>query len=390
MNQGKYVFSQLMDFFPRYEFRKCVKRYKGNHRVRDFTCWHQFLCLSFGQLTNRESLRDIVTCLRSRGKDLYHLGLGSKVARSTLSDANRRRNWRIYADFTQYLMKVARDLYAGSPEEDLGLDHTVYALDASLIHLCLSIFFWTEYRKTTAAVKIHTLLDVKNALPRYFCITDGLTHDVKVLQQLAFEPDAFYVMDRGYLDFKQLYRIHQSHAFFVIRAKKSLKFKRQYSRPKKGQEHIVFDQIGVLTVYYSHKGYPEKLRCVKAKDPETGKSIVLLTNHMELEASMISNLYRNRWKIEIFFRWIKQHLKIKVFWGETENAVKTQIWTALATYLLVAIAKKKLGIQQNLYEILQILSVSTFDKTPLNQLLSKNGIQNSKNDNPNQLKMFDL
>lgn len=390
MNQGKYVFAQLMDFVSRYEFNKCVKRYDGHHRVKSFSCWEQFLCLSFGQLTFRESLRDIVTCLRSRGNQLYHLGFRSKVSRSTLADANRRRDWRIYADFAQLLMKQARELYADEPEKELDIDHTVYALDASLIHLCLSVFFWTQYRKTTAAVKIHTLLDVQTALPQFFCITSGLTNELRILQKLLFEPNAFYVMDRGYLDFAQLYRIHKSGAFFVIRARTPLRFRRQYSRPKAGQKNIVFDQIGMLTVFYSRKSYPEKIRCVKAKDPDTGKSVLLLTNHMDLEARQVSDLYRYRWKIEIFFRWIKQHLRIKVFWGESENAVKTQIWAAVANYLIVAIARKRLGIQQNLYQILQILSVSAFDKTPLNQLLSKNGLQISKNDNLNQLNIFDL
>lgn len=390
MNQGRYVFSQLMDYISRHEFDKCVDRYRGNHRVRGFTCWHQFLCLMFGQLTCRESLRDIITCLQSRGKGLYHLGLGTKVARSTLSDANQRRDWRIYADYARYLMKEARELYSDEAATDVGIDNTVYALDSSLIHLCLNIFYWAKYRKTTAATKIHTLLDVKNELPSYFCITDGLKSDMKILPELFFEPEAFYVMDRGYMDFEQLYRIHSSHAYFIIPAKATLKFRRQKSQDTKSEEYIMSDQIGVFTVYYSKKRYPDKIRRIRSKDPETGKSIILLTNNMVLSASMLATLYRYRWRIEVFFRWIKQHLRIKVFWGESENAVKTQIWAALCTYLLVAIMKKRLNIQQKMYEILQVLSVSVFDKTPVSQLFTESAIQKHSEAGYNQLSIFDL
>lgn len=388
MNHGRYIFSQLMDFVPRYEFNKCVQRYNGDFRVRRFSCWQQFLCLGFGQLTFRESLRDIVVCLQSRGNQLYHFGFRKGVSRSTLADANSRRDWRIYADFAQVLMKQARELYQGSPGTAMDIDHTVYALDASLIHLCPGIFHWTKYRETTAAVKMHALLEVGHAIPEFFCITDGLTHDVKILHRPIFQPGAFYVMDRGYLNFEQLYRIDLSGAFFVIRAKKTLKFKRQYPRSKQGRDNIVFDQVGEFTVYYSKRAYPGKIRCVKAKDPDTGKTVVLLTNHMGLEAQSISRLYRSRWKIEIFFRWIKQHLRIKVFWGESENAVKTQIWIAVAAYLLVAIARNKCKIQQNMHEMLQILSISAFDKVPINELFSKNEFRILKKDDCNQLKIF--
>ncbi|MFS4416363.1 IS4 family transposase [Maribacter sp. 2307ULW6-5] len=318
MNHGRYVFTQLMDLVPRYEFNKCTNRYKGNSRVRKFSCWQHFLCLSFGQVTFRESLRDIVVCLQSRERQLYHFGFRTAVTRSTWADANRQRNWRIYCDFAQVLMARARQRYQGMPHKGPDIDHTVYALDASLVHLCLNVFPWTKYRQTTAAVKMHSLLDIHHGIPEFFCVTDGLTHDMAILKQLFFEPGAFYVMDRGYMDFAQLYRIERSGAFFVIRAKSSLRFKRQYSRPKSGQQDIVCDQIGELVVHGSRKAYPVKLRRIKAKDPETGKATVLLTNHMEMEAQKVLLLYRSRWKMEIFFRWIKQHLGIKLFWGERE------------------------------------------------------------------------
>lgn len=390
MNQGQYVFKQLMSFVSRYEFNKCVARYNGNHRVRHLGCWQQFLSLAFGQLTHRESLRDIVICLEAQGKKLYHLGFKQAVARSTLSDANQQRDWRIYADFSQVLIKEAVALYADEESEFFSLSQPVYALDSSLIRLCLNIFFWAKYRKATAAIKIHTLLDVKTSIPHFIHITDGLTHDVNILKELTFEPGAFYVMDRAYVDFDQLFRLHQATAFFVLRAKKNLQFKRQYSRPKEGQSGIQADQTGVLTGFYAKKAYPEKLRRIKAKDPESGSTIVILTNHMSLEAQQIALIYRNRWQIELFFKWIKQHLRIKSFWGQSENAVMIHIYSALCTYLIVAIVRKKLNIQQSLYEMLQILSVSPFVKTPLNQLFTNQKIQNSKNDNHNQLSIWDL
>lgn len=390
MNQGKYVFKQLMGFVSVYEFNKCVARYQGNHRVRHLGCWQQFLCLFFGQLTHRESLRDIVVCLRAQGKKLYHLGFKQPIARSTLSDANQQRDWRIYADFSQILIKEAIELHLDQKPETHTLSQPIYALDSSLIRLCLNLFFWAKYRKTTAGIKIHTLLNVETAIPHFIHITDGLTHDVKILQELDFEPGAFYVMDRAYVNFEQLFRIQRSKAFFIVRAKKNLKFNRQYSRPKHDQEHIVFDQIGTLTGFYSQKAYPEKIRCIKAKDPESGAFIIVMTNHMDLQAQQIAQCYRKRWQIELFFKWIKQHLRIKVFWGHSENAVMIQIYSALCTYLLVAIARKRLNIQQNLYEMLQILSISPFVKTPLNQLFTNQSLQNAKNEYSNQLSLWDL
>lgn len=390
MNQGKFVFSQLLSFLPKYEFNKCVQRYKGNHRVKSFGCWSQFLCLSWGQLTHRESLRDIVTCLQAKGKKLYHLGFKGRIARSTLADANESRDWRIYADFAQVLIPQARKLYLDDTEFTLDLENSAYALDASTIDLCLSVFKWAHFRKTKAAIKLHTMIDLRGSIPVFVHITDGKTHDVNVLDVLEFEVGAVYIMDRGYLDFGRLYQIHRANAFFVIRAKTNLKFKRMYSRPKNSDDNILFDQIGVLTVYYSRKAYPEKLRRVKAKDPETGKHIVLLTNNMTLDAKMIADLYRYRWRIELFFKWIKQHLRVKVFWGESPNAVKTQIWVAVITYLLVAIAKKHLKSERSIYEILQILSVSTFDKKPLNELLMNTELHFKELDTPNQLSIYDL
>jgi hypothetical protein len=297
MNQGTYVFKQLMSFVSRYEFNKCVARYKGNARVRHLGCWQQFLCLAFGQLTHRESLRDIVVCLQAQGKKLYHLGFKQPVARSTLSDANQGRNWHIFADFAQVLIKEAIELYADEKDDGLLLEQPVYALDSTLIRLCLNIFFWAKYRKKTAAIKVHTLLNVETSIPHFIHITDGLTHDVNILQKLDFEPGAFYVMDRAYIDFKHLFRLHQAKAFFVLRAKKNLQFKRQYSRSKEGQKGIQADQIGVFTGFYAQRAYPEKMRRIKAKDPETGSTIVILTNHMSLEAQQIALIYRYRWRI---------------------------------------------------------------------------------------------
>ena len=390
MNQGKYVFKQLMSFVSRYEFNKCVARYGGNRRVRHLGCWQQFLSLAFGQLTHRESLRDIVICLKAQENKLYHLGFKQPVARSTLSDANQQRDWRIYADFAQVLIKEAIALYAAHEDDTRLFSQPVYALDSSLIRLCLNIFFWAKYRKGTAAIKIHALLNVETAIPHFIHITDGLTHDVNILKALDFEPGAFYVMDRAYVDFEQLFRLHQAQAFFVLRAKKNLQFKRQYSRSKSDQEGIQADQIGVLTGFYAQKHYPEKLRRIKAKDPDSGSVIVILTNHMSLEAQQIALIYRNRWQIELFFKWIKQHLRIKSLWGQSENAVMIHIYSALCTYLIVAIVRKRLNIQQSLYEILQILSVSPFDKTPLNQLFTNQKLQNEKNDIHKQLSIWDL
>jgi len=389
MNQGKYVFAQLFDILPKYEFDKCVARYQGNFKVKGFTCWLQFLTMSFGQLTNRESLRDTVNCLSAHQKKFYHLGINFAVSRSTLAEANENRNWLIYADFAQVLLAKARPLYL---EDDFGLDiaNTVYALDATTIDLCLSVFWWAKFRKAKAAVKLHTLLDLRGNLPTFIRITDGKMHDVNILDELICEPLAIYLMDKGYLDFARLYRINQAFAFFVTRAKTNLAFKRIYSKNVDKQLGLRCDQTIKLTTYYSSKAYPEKLRRVKYYDKEQGKTYVFLTNNFEISAMEVALLYKHRWKIELFFKWIKQHLKIKRFWGETENAVKTQIWIAICTYLMVAIVKKELKIERNLYEILQIISVSIFDKSQLNQLLNECQLQNLAVELSKQLNLFDL
>lgn len=389
MNQGKYVFAQLFDILPKYEFDKCVARYQGNFKVKGFTCWLQFLSMSFGQLTYRESLRDTVNCLAAHQKKFYHLGISFAVSRSTLAEANEKRDWRIYADFAQVLLVRARQLYL---LDDFGLDleNAVYALDATTIDLCLSVFWWAPFRRAKAAVKLHTLLDLRGNLPVFIRITDGKTHDVNILDELVFEPLAIYLMDKGYLDFARLFRIDQASAFFVTRAKINLACKRIYSHKVDKQSGLRCDQTIKLTTYYSRKAYPVKLRRVKYFDKEQGKTYVFLTNNFEIGAIEVALLYKHRWKIELFFKWIKQHLKIKTFWGETENAVKTQIWIAVCTYLMVAIIKKELKIERNLYEILQIISVSIFDKTQLNQLLTESALQNSANDVSKQLNLFNL
>lgn len=389
MNQGKYVFTQLFEILPKYEFDKCVARYRGNSRVKGFTCWLQFLAMSFGQLTGRESLRDTVSCLAAHQKKFYHLGINFAVSRSTLAEANEKRNWQIYADFAQVLLVRARRLYLAD-NFGLDLENAVYALDATTIDLCLSVFWWAHFRKAKAAVKLHTLLDLRGNLPVFIRITDGKTHDVNILDELVFEPLAIYLMDKGYLDFKRLFQINQASAFFVTRAKINLACRRIYSTKVDWQCGLRCDQTIKLTTYYSHKAYPEKLRRVKYFDKEQGKTYVFLTNNFEITAAEVALLYKHRWKIELFFKWIKQHLKIKSFWGESENAVKTQIWIAVCTYLMVAIAKKELKIERNLYEMLQIISVSIFDKTQLNQLLNECPIQNSEMELSKQLNLFDL
>ncbi|MEL6606522.1 MAG: IS4 family transposase [Cyanobacteria bacterium J06614_10] len=389
MNQGKTIFRQLSGLVSRYEFSKCVNRYHGNRRIRQLSCYQQFLCMIFGQLTRRESLRDIIVCLNAQGRGLYHLGLGKGVARSTLSDANNRRDWRIFADFAQYLMKEATTLYTDCSEQ-AQWQESIFALDSSLIRLCIDLFGWARYRKTTAAVKMHVMLDIQTAIPNFFHLSDGKDHDLSIFDLLDFEPGAFYVMDRGYVDFSALYRIEQAKAFFVIRAKKNLRFVRMasISRPQTVRKTIMADQMGHFANHYSAKDYPDKLRRIRLKDLETGKSIVLLTNHLGLDADQIGQMYRSRWRIELFFKWIKQHLRIKVFWGYSENAVKIQLYTALAAYLLVAIARKKLNLSTEMNQMLQILSVNIFAKMPLNQLFTEQPSQISKNDDYNQLSIW--
>lgn len=388
MNKGKYVFAQLMSLVHPEEFARCVEKYNGHYRVRNFSCWHQFLSLSFGQLTHRESLRDLVICLQAHQSKLYHLGLNKGISRSTLADANEQRDWRIYADFAQILIQKARFSLAGAVLEGIDLDNAIYALDATTIDLCLEVFWWAKFRKHKAAIKLHTLFDLRCQIPCFIHITDGLVHDVNVLDILDFEIDAFYIMDRGYLDWARLFRINSSQAYFVTRAKANLRFIRIYSHPVDKTTGLICDQTIRLKNFYASKDYPSHLRRIKYHDKELNKTFVFLTNHFEAKALEVALLYKYRWQIELFFKWIKQHLKIKVFWGESQNAVKTQIWIAVCTYVLVAILKEKLQISKSMNEILQILSVSPFDKTPVNQLLATQSLQKQDPDNSNQLILF--
>jgi len=388
MYQGQTVFSQVMDFLPHKKFRQCVDRYSGNYRVRSFTCYDQFLCMAFAQLTYRESLRDIVCCLRAMQERLYHMGIRGKVSRSTLADANETRDWRIYSDFAQILIDEARRLYV---DENLGLDlkETVYALDSSTIDLCLSVFPWARFRKTKGAVKLHTLLDLRGDIPTFIWITDGKVHDVNVLDHLIPEPGAIYVMDRAYVDFQRLYQLHQSSAVFVTRSKTNTGLRRIYSHRIDKSTGVRFDQTVSLTGYYTKRDYPEKLRRIKYFDAEKGRSFIFLTNQFMLPAITIAELYRYRWRVEIFFKWIKQHLRIKSFYGTSENAVKTQIWIAVSAYVMVAIMKKRLKIDLTLYTILQILSIALFEKKPILQALAVDDYRNEIATGPIQLNLFE-
>jgi Domain of unknown function (DUF4372)/Transposase DDE domain len=370
MHQGKLVFSQLMAHLPLSTFRRCVAKHRGDHKVHDFSCLDQFFAMAFAQLTYRESLRDIEINLRAQSKRLYHMGFRCQtISRNTLANANATRPWQIYADLAQHLIGIARPLYASEPLA-IDLDATVYAFDATTIDLCLSVFPWAPFRQAKAAVRLHTLLDLRGNIPTFIHITDGKTHEVNTLDELTIESGAFYLLDRGYLDFKRLFVIHQANAFFVTRAKSNTKFKRRYSNPvDKITTNIVCDQTGVLPLFYASQDYPALLRRVVVKD-ETGKRIVFLTNNFVLEPTLIADLYRQRWQVELFFKWIKQHLRIKVFYGTSQNAVKTQIWIAISTYVLIAIAKKRLNLPHSLYEILQILSLTMFETFPINQLLT--------------------
>jgi len=387
MNPGRTIFSQVMAFLPSYEFQRCVQRYNGNYKIKSFSCWDQFLCMAFAQLTYRESLRDIQACLRAAQSKLYHLGIRGKVSRNTLAHANQVRNWRIYADFAQVLIAKARKLYIN---DSIGLElmQTVYALDSTTIDLCLSLFPWAKFRKTKAAVKLHTLLDLRGGIPSVVIITPGKVHDVRILDQLILEPGAFYVVDRGYIDFARLYRIHQTGAFFVTRAKDNFRFRRICSQ-KTESECIRCDQIIIAQNFYAQKNYPAKMRRIRYLDPATQRYLVFLTNNFSLPALTIADLYRLRWQVELFFKWIKQHLRIKAFYGTTENAVKTQIGIAITVYVLVAIVKKRLKLDQSLYTILQVLSVTLFEKTLILQAFTEMPHINHNLLADKQLKLFE-
>ena len=387
MHQGHYVFGQLMQHLPLTTFRRCVARYDGERRVKRFSCLDQYLCLAFAQLTWRESLRDIEACLRAQSSKLYHLGFRSTIARNTLANANAVRDWRIYADFAQHLIGIARRLYADEPLA-IELNDTVYALDSTTIDLCLSVFPWAPFRSTKAAVKMHTLLDLRGNIPSFIFISNGKMHDVNILDDLLPEAGAFYIMDRGYLDFERLARLDDAGSFFVTRGKSNLKAKRRYSHPVDRSSGLVCDQTVILTGFYSRQGFDRPLRRIKFNDPETDKRLVFLTNNFAQPALTITKLYKCRWQIELFFKWIKQHLRIKVFFGTSENAVKSKIWIAVSVYVLVAIVRKRLALSASLYEILQILSLTLFEKTPVNQLFDDGPHQKALIQNDNQLKLF--
>lgn len=383
------VFAQVMDFLPIRAFRHCVERYRGNHKVQSFSCLDQFFCMAFAQLTYRESLRDIETCLRVMQPKLYHMGIRGRVARSTLADANENRDWRIYADFAQVLIAQARPLYIN---EDFGVDleATVYALDSSTIDLCLSLFPWARFRRTKGAIKLHTLLNLRGNIPEFIHISDGKLSDVKVLDILIPQPGSFYIMDRGYVDFARLYALHRAQAFFVTRAKRRLQCQRRYSRCVDKDSGLRCDQTIVLTGVHSVAHYPEPLRRIRYVDLETDKGFVFLTNDFSLPPLSIALLYKARWRVELFFKWIKQHLRIKAFYGTSENAVKTQVWIAVSVYVLVAIIKKRLALPHSLYTILQILSLTLFEKRPILQVFSENPYAIMEHQDPNQLELFNL
>ena len=388
MYAGRIVFSQLLDLLPRYEFNSCVRRYRGNLRTRSFTCSDQFLCMAFAQLTGRESLRDIETCLRAMQPKLYHAGIRGTVSRTTMADANENRDWRIYADFAQVLIGQARSLYAN---DDFGvqLDQTAYAFDSTTIDLCLSLFPWARFRQSKAAIKLHTLMDLRGNIPCFVRVTEGKTHDVNLLDQLPLEAGAFYVMDRGYVDFARLHAFTEQAAFFVIRAKSNLSYRRRSSQAVDKSTGLRSDQTILLDGPLTSKDYPDALRRISYVDLDTDKRFVFLTNQFPLPALTIPQLYKCRWQVELFFKWIKQHLRIKAFFGTSDNAVKTQIWIAISTYVLVAIVKKRLDLDRSLSEILQILTISLFEKVELIQVLTQIGLQNLENQSPNQLFLFD-
>ena len=389
MNQGQTVFSQIISFIQKHKFDSCVKKYHGNYKVQSFTCWEQFLAMTFAQLTYRESLRDIETCLKAMQNKLYHIGIRSKISRSTLADANRNRDWRIYAEFAYMLIAQAKALYRDD-KFFKELDETVYALDSTTIDLCLSLFPWAKFRKTKSAIKIHALLNLQNNIPSFFCITNGSVHDVNILDEIITEIGAFYVVDKGYIDFKRLYKLKLSNSYFVTRAKSNFQFKRIYSHQVDKSLGLICDQSILLAGFYSSQDYPEKIRRIKYFDSEQRRKLVFLTNNFHLPAITIVNLFKQRWQIELFFKWIKQNLKIKSFYGNSANAVKTQVCIAISVYVLLAIIKKNLKIQYSLYTFLQLVSISIFEKTPIISMFSDSNFSDEIDLNHNQLSLFNL
>ena len=387
MHSGKYVFAQVMEFLSVNDFNKCVKKYNGSHKVHHFTCWHQLLCMVFGQIANRESLSDLVLCLRSQKSKWYHLGLGSGLSKSNLAYANENRDWQIFADFAYILIEQARKICTGN-DFDVDVEGKVYAIDSTTIDLCLSVFWWAPFRKTKAAVKVHTQFDIKTQVPTFILISDGLLHDVNILDSIQFEPGAFYIMDKAYIDFARLYRIHKANSFFVLRLQVNQDFRRVYSNKVDKSTGIQVDQTIRLNNFYPSKRYPERLRRIKYYDKQTDLTLEFFTNNFELQATEIARLYKYRWTVELFFKWIKQHLKIKTFWGYSENAVRIQIYSAIIAYVSVVIMKNKCNIKYTPYEILQILSITLLNKTPVNELFRESYPQTIKELNDKQLNMF--
>lgn len=388
MNQGKYVFSQLSFFLPRRAFDGIVEKYKGDYSVRHFTCWNQMMCMIYGQLSNRDSLSDLTLTINAHSEKAYHLGFGKGISKANLGKTNANRDWRIYHDFAYHLIAIARKVCIVNDQSDFSFSNAVYAFDSTTIDLCLNVFCWATFRRAKGAIKLHTQYDVRTSIPIFMEVTAASVHDVNAMDSLTYEKGSFYIFDRGYLDFERLFVIHKSKSFFVIRAKHNLRYKRQYSAKADKSTGVLCDQTGELEGFYSSKEYPEKIRRIKFHDEEQNRTFVFLTNNFELKPEEIASLYKNRWKVELFFKWIKQHLKIKSFWGTSENAVKTQVYIAVITYTLVAIVKQQLKTHYTTYEVLQILGASLLDKMPLNQLLKKQDDQDVKELLCKQLKIF--
>jgi len=389
MNQGKYVFSQLISLISHKQFQTLVKRHKGDYKVKDFTCWKQFLCMAFGQLTHRESLSDTIICLKANADKTYHLGIGSVVSKSTLSTANENRSYLVYFDLAMLLIKEAKQLYLGENDLNVTVESNIFAIDATTIDLCLSTFYWATFRGAKAGIKLHTQLDLRTSIPEFIHITPASIHEVHMLDIIRFEPGSFYVLDRGYVDLKRLYKIHNHEAFFITRSKDKMNWRRVKTFPSDKASGVLSDQSILWNHHYASKDYPEKMRRIKFYDQEANKVLVFLTNNFDINAIEVATLYKHRWKIELFFKWIKQHLKIKSFWGQSVNAVKTQVWIAVSIYTLIAIAKKKLMLHQSLYEIIQIVSISIFERLPIQQLFQQTQQQYFKELNCKQLNMFD-